>query len=279
MTHKMKNRINRILNAVSSDEPYSLIFHIFIIALILLNVLAVIFETVEGIAHSHKTFFRSFEVFSVTVFTIEYLLRLWVCNINDKYKIPVIGKIRFALTPMALIDLMAILPFYLPVIIPADLRFIRILRLSRMLRLFKMGRYSNSLKTLGGILKDKKEELIMTMISILVLLVIASSLMYFVENKAQPQAFSSIPAAMWWGVSTLTTVGYGDIYPVTPLGKFLGAIIAIFGIGMFAIPAGIVASGFAEKVRKTHEKLKTCPHCGKDVHEPNLNKSGESLKR
>ena len=89
--------------------------------------------------------------------------------------------------------------------------------------------------------------------------------MYFVENEAQPKTFSSIPAAMWWGVATLTTVGYGDAYPVTPLGKFLGAIIALLGIGMFALPTGILGSGFVEEIQRKREKRKTCPHCGKEI--------------
>lgn len=113
--------------------------------------------------------------------------------------------------------------------------------------------------------KKKKKELLITIFATVILLVIVSSLMYFIENKAQPKAFSSIPAAMWWGVATLTTVGYGDVYPITPLGKFLGAVIAIFGIGMFAVPAGILASGFAEKIQKSHRERKICPHCGKDI--------------
>lgn len=232
------------------------------------NVIAVILETVEDLSSHYALFFKSFEVFSVFIFTIEYLFRLWACTADDRFKGAMTGRARFAVTPLALVDLMAILPFYLPLLIPLDLRFIRALRLFRLLRILKMGRYSRSAKTLGNVLKEKKEELIMTVVGVLILLVIASSLMYFVENAAQPRAFSSIPAAMWWGVSTLTTVGYGDIYPITPIGKFFGAIIAIFGIGMFAIPAGILASGYAEEIQKAHVKQKICPHCGKDVNKP-----------
>jgi voltage-gated potassium channel len=268
MIKNIKSRIFKIIDVKSSDLLSTKIFDIFLIVLIFFNVLAVILETIENFASFYKFYFSVFEVFSVVIFTIEYMLRLWTCTGYDKFKMPFSGRIKFVFTPLALIDLLAILPFYLPMIIPIDLRFIRVLRLFRLFRLLKLGRYSRSLRTLGNVMKEKKEELIMTVFAVLILLVIASSLMYFIENKAQPTQFSSIPASMWWGVSTLTTVGYGDIYPITPAGKFLGAIIAIFGIGMFAIPAGILASGYAEEIQKLHSKQKTCPHCGKDIDEP-----------
>lgn len=268
MAQKMKNKIFDVLNKSASENPYSKVFHIFMITLIFCNVLAAILETVEELSSQYNLFFGIFEAFSIAVFTIEYSLRLWTCTIEDRFSGYFFGRVRFALTPLALVDLMAFLPFYLPVIIPLDLRFIRVLRLFRLFRLCKMGRYSRSLRTLGNVLKEKKEELFITIFAVLILLVIASSLMYLVEHRIQPQSFSSIPAAMWWGVSTLTTVGYGDVYPVTPAGKFLGAIIAIFGIGMFAVPAGILASGFTDEIHRTQAKRKTCPHCGKDVDEP-----------
>jgi voltage-gated potassium channel len=214
------------------------------------------------------TLFKAFDVFSVFVFTVEYLLRLWTCTTDKKFRGPVKGRFRFAVTPFALVDLMAILPFYAPMFLPLDLRFIRALRLFRLLRILKMGRYSESLRTLGNVLKEEKEALLITVFAVLILLVVASSLMYFVENAAQPKAFSSIPAAMWWGVATLTTVGYGDMYPITPLGRFFGAIIAILGIGAIAIPAGILTTGFAKEIQKRHGKRGMCPYCGKDMTEP-----------
>lgn len=202
------------------------------------------------------------------VFTLEYLLRLWTCTVDTRFHGAIKGRIRFAATPFALVDLIAILPFYLPMFLPLDLRFIRALRLFRLFRILKMGRYSESLKMLGNVLREKKEELLITIFVVLILLVISSSLMYFIENEAQPKAFSSIPSAMWWGVATLTTVGYGDVYPITPLGKFLGAIIALLGIGAVAVPAGILTSGFAGKIHEKYGKRTICPHCGKDIHEP-----------
>ena len=149
-------------------------------------------------------------------------------------------------TPMAMIDLLAILPFYLAFWV-TDLRFIRILRLLRIFRVIKVVRYSKALYTFGVVAKEKKEELVIVAVLGGIAIFMASALMYFVENEAQPNAFASIPHAMWWAVATLTTVGYGDITPITGLGKFLGAIIALVGIGMFALPAGILGSAFVEE--------------------------------
>ncbi len=268
MAQKQKSRIYEILNGDPTRDVYTRIFHVFIITLILLNVFSVILVTVESLSSRYGTLFKAFEVFSVSVFTIEYFLRLWSCTVDNKFHGAMKGRARFAVTPFAIIDLMAILPFYLPMFLPLDLRFIRALRLFRLFRILKMGRYSESLRTLGNVLKEEKEELLIAVFVVLILLVVASSLMYFIENAAQPSAFSSIPAAMWWSVATLTTVGYGDIYPVTPMGKFLGALIAILGIGMIALPAGILTTGFAKEIQKKHEKKAICPHCGKDLSKP-----------
>jgi voltage-gated potassium channel len=265
MTKKIKKRIFEILEIASTGDLASRFFDIFIMTLISLNVVAVILETEKTLSSRYVSFFDSFEIFSVLIFTIEYLLRIWTCTTDKKYQDPIKGRIRFILTPLAIVDLMAILPFYLPMIITLDLRFIRAVRLFRLVRIFKMGRYSESLRLLENVFKEKKEALLITIFMVFILLVIASSLMYFVENEAQPEVFSSILKAMWWGVATLTTVGYGDIYPVTLIGKILGGAIAILGIGMFALPAGILGSGFVEQIQRTRSKSRVCPHCGKDI--------------
>lgn len=268
MIQKVKNRIFAVLNGFATGGFSNRAFHLSIMTLIFLNVFAVILETVENLSSQYMIFFKTFEVFSVLVFTLEYLLRLWTCTADTRFHGAIKGRIRFAVTPLAVVDLMAVLPFYLPMFLPLDLRFIRALRLFRLFRILKMGRYSESLRMLGNVLREKKEELLITIFAVLILLMISSSLMYFVENEAQPKAFSSIPAAMWWGVATLTTVGYGDVYPITPLGKFLGAIIALLGIGAVAVPAGILTSGFAGKIQGKYGKRTMCPHCGKDIDEP-----------
>ncbi|HQU30378.1 MAG: ion transporter [Planctomycetia bacterium] len=268
MIQKTKNRISNILNETSEDDASAKVFNVCIITLILLNVFVAIMETVEGFLSRYQILFKMFETFSIIIFTLEYFLRLWTCTADGRFKSAVGGRVRYAVTPFALVDLMAILPFYLPMILPYDLRIIRALRLFRLLRILKMGRYSESLRTLENVLKEKKEELLIALFTVLILLVVASSLIYFVENTVQPESFSSIPATMWWGVATLTTVGYGDIYPITPLGKFFGAIVAILGVGIIAIPAGILTSGFTREIQRKHGKRDLCPHCGKDISEP-----------
>jgi voltage-gated potassium channel len=161
-------------------------------------------------------------------------------------------------------DFMSFAPFYIAWL-PLDLRFLRILRLLRLLRVLKLGRYSTSMSLVARVFKRKWPDLAAALIVLLVMLVLASSLMYYVERDVQPVAFSSIPAAMWWGVATFTTVGYGDVYPQTPLGKMLGSVIAVLGIAFFALPAGILASGFSEERERhsTGNRDSVCPHCGR----------------
>lgn len=265
MIKRIKSYIYELLDASIIETHLERNLNILLMGLIFLNVLAVILETEEALFLRYKSFFHWFEVVSVAIFSLEYLLRLWSCTENKKYKQPFLGRIKYAFTPMALIDLLAILPFYLPMFIPIDLRFLRALRLFRIFRLLKVSRYVKSLHTIKNVFIEKKEQLLITIFSVLILLVFSSSLMYFVEREAQPEKFSSIPAAMWWGMATLTTIGYGDMYPITTLGKFLGGFIAFLGIGLFALPAGILASGFAGEIQKKNHKEKKCPHCGQSI--------------
>jgi voltage-gated potassium channel len=266
--NKLKKRIFEIFDLAQAGDFASRAFDVFIISLISLNVLAVILQSVEALNLRYHKLFWHFEVFSIIVFTIEYILRLWSCTTLDSYTGAISGRIRYALEPLALVDLFAFLPFYIPFVIPFDLRFIRVVRLFRLFRLFKLSRYTNADRLIVNVFKSKKEELIISLIVIMILLISSSTLMYMIENSAQPEVFSSIPASLWWGVATLTTVGYGDVYPITALGKFLGAIISILGIGMFALPAGILASGFAQEIQKKHKKEITCPKCGAVIKEP-----------
>jgi voltage-gated potassium channel len=267
MLQKLKIRLYDILVATQDNAFVDRLVATFLMILILFNGVAVILETVDDFALRYRGFFNALEVFSVVIFSIEYLIRLWVAPLDRRYAKPMIGRIRYALTPMAMIDLLAILPAYLPLIFPFDLRIIRVLRIFRLFRLFKMSRYVESLNTLDDVVRSKKEELFLTVLMISMLLLFSSCLMYTVETEAQPDKFPSIPAALWWGVATLTTVGYGDVYPITPLGKILGGIIAFLGIGIFALPTGILATGFAEEIKNRRRKkpASVCPHCGHEI--------------
>lgn len=269
MQSTVKSQLYDVLIPVNSDKTISRYFNIAMLVLITFNVIAVILETEEGIYQAGRALFDGFEIFSIVIFTLEYVLRLWVCTDDSRYRSPVGGRIRYALQPAQLIDLLAILPFYIP-FIGIDLRFIRAVRLFRLFRLFKMGRYSRSLATLSSVIRSKKEELSITLFAGFILLIIASTLVYLVEHEAQPEVFGSIPDAMWWGAVTLTTVGYGDVYPKTMLGRTLGAMIALLGIGLFALPAGIIASGFAEKIKHEEKTVHVCPHCGRNIEPDEL---------
>ncbi len=264
----VKEKIAEILTPAQKSSALSKAFQIFIVTLIFLNVLAVILESVESLAAAYSGAFKAFALFSVTVFTLEYVLRVWTCTVQEKFARPVAGRLRYIFTPMALIDLLAILPFYLPIFFDGDLRFLRVFRLFRLFALFKLARYSSSLKLITNVVEEKKEELLVTFAVTVVLLILASGTIYFLEHDAQPEAFSSIPAAMWWGVATMTTVGYGDIYPITPFGKLFGGMIAILGLGTFGLPAGIIAYGFVEEIQKRRSRPANCPHCGKRVDVP-----------
>ena len=252
MTQEHKHLRARIYEVIESTQPGNGIgvwFDRFLIVLIVTNVIAVILETVDQISEAYSDFFFVFELFSVAIFSIEYLMRLWtiVDGPNANFRAPVAGRLRYALTPMALIDIAAILPFYLSVFIGIDLRFMRVFRL---LRLLKLTRYSTAMHMLGATLYTQRRALLAALMIVFMTLILTSSVIYLFEKDAQPDAFGSIPEAMWWGLATLTTVGYGDIYPITLVGKIFGSIVMILGIGIFALPVGILATGFAEEIRK-----------------------------
>lgn len=262
-----KRRIYEIVEVAKGDDKTSRAFDILMMLLVCLNIAAVMLETMKSVELHYALWLRQFDLVASIIFTVEYVLRLWSCTADRRYAHPIMGRVRYALTPLALIDLLAILPFFLPLLLPVDLRIIRAFRLFRLLRVLKLGRYSESMRVLGNVVRSKKEELFVCIFTGMILLIVASSLMYFVESEAQPDAFSSIPGAMWWGVATLTTVGYGDIYPITPWGRLIGASVSILGIGMFALPAGILASGFAEEISRNRSKRGlVCPHCGMEIN-------------
>ena len=235
---------------------------VFLVWLIALNVLAVIADSVASLAGTWARPLRLFEIVSVAVFTVEYLLRIWVAAERKKYARPVLGRLRYLLTPLAVLDLLAVLPIYLPLLFPFDLRFLRMLR---MLRMAKLGRYSRSVRILRDVFADRRGELVAAASILASVVVMASGLMYAAEHEAQPAVFTSIPATMWWAVATLSTMGI-DIRPVTPLGKILASLIAVCGILLFALPAGIIGSGFVEKYMEAR-KGRICPHCGKSLEE------------
>ncbi|MEL6495893.1 MAG: ion transporter [Cyanobacteria bacterium J06623_7] len=242
-----RHQLYHIIEAENYSGWWGKLERLLLSILIILDISAFILETSQPLNQNYYWLFKSIAIVSTVIFTVEYGLRLWLCTIKRKFRHPVWGRFRYAVTPMAIIDFISTFPFYL-LLVFHHLAFLKTLRLLRLARILKIGRHSKSVRSLVRVVISQKEELLVTLSIISFLLIIASSLMFFAEHDAQPDVFSSIPAAMWWGVVTLTTVGYGDIYPVTVLGKLLGAALACFGIGVFVLPAGIVASGLAKEV-------------------------------
>jgi len=216
----------------------------FLIGLIILNVLAVILESVPSIEARFAAGFLWFERLSVAIFTIEYLIRLWsaVEESEDARKKPWRARLRHALRPLSLADLLAILPFYLSALVTIDLRMLRALRL---LRVLKLSRYSTSIGLLLDALKSEARAIAAAVFVLSLLVLIAASFTYAAEHRVQPEAFGTIPDALWWAVITMTTVGFGDVVPITPFGKVIGSVNAVIGIGMVALPAGLLAAAFS----------------------------------
>lgn len=225
------------------------VFNALLAGLIVLNLTAVVLETLEPLSSQYASLFHGFLLFSIAAFTIEYLVRVLVCTRHraGRYAHPITGRLRYLISPLALLDLLAILPFYLSMAAVIDLRFLRVFRL---LWILKAMRYLRAMATLDVVLRRERGTLLTILVLLLSMIFAASTLVYFFERDVQPDNFGSIPHAMWWGIATLTTVGYGDVVPQSPLGKVLGGLIMLAGIAMFAMPAGILAAAFAEEAKR-----------------------------
>jgi voltage-gated potassium channel len=253
MTKSCKNRIYEILESDNPADKTAEAVNLFMLALVVLNVAAVVLETTESIYEAHRALFHLFSDISVIIFSVEYILRLWSCDVDPKYSRPISGRLRFALMPLSLIDLMVILPAYAALAFPADHMLLRSLRVLWTFRLLKLSRYSKSLKTIMDVISAQKRELFMSFSAIGFFMVLSSTLIYFLEHDAQPQHFPDIPATMWWAVLTMTTVG-DNFYPVTTPGKIVGALVIILGVATFALPTSILTSGFVEELEKRREE-------------------------
>jgi voltage-gated potassium channel len=193
-------------------------------------------------------------------------MRIYVADLIYPSSNKLKSGLKFILSPFGLIDLMAIIPFYIPFIISVDLRFLRILRITRFIRILKINRYNKAIDLIWKVVKEKKNELIMTGIVTLLLLVVASFLIYYFEGNSQPDKFPDIFSCFWWTLTTLTSLGNGTVYPITAFGKIISVLIAVLGIGLIALPTGIISAGFIEKLKKNDSELKQCPHCGKIIN-------------
>lgn len=208
---------------------------------------------------------------TVLLFSAEYLLRVWTADLlYPEAKHP---RLMYIISFMAIIDLLAVLPFYLP-FISADLRFlrmVRLLRLFRLLRVLKLGRYFDALQVIVDVLRGSMAQLVISVALCLFVMLFSAIVMYTVENPVQPEQFPNVIASLWWAICTLTTVGYGDVYPVTAVGRFFAAVISLVGIGIIAIPTGIIAGGFTSAIEhREHTEADPkhfCPYCGHKLDE------------
>ncbi len=267
---RQKEKIFDIISKDDGDNKASRTFDLLIMGLILLSIVSIVLESFDSLSSRYHSVFSAFEVFTVAVFTVEYILRIWTADLlYPEAKRP---RLKYVFSFMAVIDLLAILPFYLP-FLSADfhiLRMMRLLRLFRLLRVFKLGRYVEALQTVVQVIRSSASRLVIAMILCFFVMLFSAIIMYAVENPVQPERFPNVIASLWWAICTLTTVGYGDVYPITAVGRFFAAVISLVGIGIIAIPTGIIAAGFTTALNKdrdgeSEEDRAYCPYCGRRI--------------
>lgn len=259
----MKQRIYHLVSRGAHGSRLNLMFDYVILTLIVLNMISIVLDTVQEIRIEWHHVLYTFELVSVAIFTVEYAMRLYVSDLTHTAKTRLGSLLKFSCSTYGLIDFMAILPFYLPLFVTVDVESLRLLLLMRFVRIFKINRYTGSTKLILSVIREKKGQLATTVFIAMMLIIIASVLMYHVEGSIQPKAFPNVVASFWWAVSTLTTVGYGDVVPITSVGKLLSGMLAFLGVGVVALPTGIISSGFLEKSKRSGAAY--CPHCGEKL--------------
>jgi voltage-gated potassium channel len=249
-----RHKIYLLLEGSVHKSPLAKSINLFLIILILVNVIAIILESDKNIRSEYLQEFALFELFSVSIFTIEYFLRLWACVESFRFKgcSTFSARVRYIFSPIALIDLLAIAPFFIAMFFVVDLRY---LRLIRVLRLLKLSHYFQGFNIFITVIKKELKNIAAAIMVMMFLIVIAASLMYTLENEAQPEVFGNIMHSLWWAVVTMTTVGYGDVTPVTLLGKMVATFIMLIGVGLVALPAGMLAARFGEELRERKRNL------------------------
>ncbi len=251
--YPIKPRVYTILEKSPGKDRLALLVQVTLAIVILLNTILVVIYTVPWIALKYWFPINVTITFCLLVFTAEYILRLWSCTNAPTFRVRTAERLRYATGFFMIIDLISIIPLFFPLFFPKDFALLRTFRL---LSIFKLGRYarhSESLALLKRVIIKKREIFTLMVFFLVFVILFSSTIMYLVENSAQPDKFSSIPAAMWWSVMTVTTVGYGDIIPVTPLGQTLASVMTLVGVLLLALPSAILAAGFIEERQKDHE--------------------------
>ncbi|MBK9081792.1 MAG: ion transporter [Rhizobiales bacterium] len=246
---RARRRCHFVLDGGASSDQLTRIVNYTLVALALASVAAVVLESEPDYAARFGFWFLGIEFVAVSVFTVEYALRLWTAPLDTRYAdlSPTRARLAYARSPLALLDLMSILPSYLALFGLPDLGVLLMLRLARF---FKLARYSPGMRSLGAALEAERRALFASAVILLGLVLVAASAMHVAEQAAQPDKFGSIPSSMWWAIVTLTTVGYGDVVPMTLAGKIIAGFTMIGGLMMLALPVGIVATAFAEEIHR-----------------------------
>lgn len=266
----MKHRVFEIIEPGRDNSLSSLFFDRAIATLIILSV-SVVFATTFQLPRTVMAVFMWIERFASIVFTVEYALRIWTADLKYPGASPIGARLRYIASGMALIDLVAILPFWLPMFLPSSLLGVRAIRLVRLLRILKLNRYSEAMSGIGEVICAKRREIASSFFFAGLLMLVSSLIIYAAEHDVQPEAFKNAFSGLWWAVATLTTVGYGDIYPVTVVGRIFGALLALLGVAAVAVPTSIISSGLIERVTDKSgsgtkgKEFTYCPHCGKKL--------------
>jgi voltage-gated potassium channel len=248
-TPTWRRRLYRELEPAAREEEGLSRLNRGIIAAILISVISAVLESEPLVVSGRERLFRALDIGFGVLFLVEYCARLWTCVEAPRFGPGLRGRLRFARTPGALIDLFALLPLFV-LAVGAEVYLLRMVRLLRVLRVARLGRFSRVLDALGQAVHSRRYELWMSVAIAAVLLLVSSTALYIVEGHVQPEQFGSIPRAMWWSVATLTTVGYGDSYPITVIGRAFAGVTALTGIGLIAMPTGILASAFSDALQR-----------------------------
>ena len=255
MLSRVKERLYEIFSIKDPDDTATRLVNGFLIVLVVINVAAFVLQTFEDIATGYAQPFYYLEVFSVAAFTVEYVLRVWVADLDPEYAGPIAGRLRYMFTDvLAIVDLVAILPFYLPGVLPFDLLAIRVLRLFRLARLAKLTRYTDSLDLIVRVITKQREFLVITFTIQMILLLVSAAVMYYLEHEAQPEKFTNILSALTWGLGAVAPVANTNIYPVTALGKIVGPVLAFVEVVAMALPIGVIAAGIEQEMDIAREK-------------------------
>lgn len=249
MEHSLRHRVSRAVDPEMSDGDGLSRFNLWVVLAIAVMVTIGVLETEIHVIRQYGGLMTVLKYLLFAFFAVEYGLRLWVATLNPRNR----SMLQYALSPSALLDFAVLFTFVTP-FLGIETTVFRLLQLTRLFRLARIGRYSRAMNLLFEAIRSRDIELALSAALAFGLMLMSATLLYIVESTAQPEAFGSIPRAMWWAVETLTTVGYGDVVPITPLGRILASVTALCGIGIIALPTGLLAGAFAEAIRRARDE-------------------------